>query len=87
MPLEDVATLSIGSGSMNIAHESGKRLNAIGVFLRGRDMGSAVEEMQQRVKQNVSLPPGYYPAMGRRVRESAARHGAACGSSCRSASF
>jgi hypothetical protein len=23
---------------MNIAHESGKRLNAIGVFLRGRDM-------------------------------------------------
>jgi heavy metal efflux system protein len=41
-------------------HESGKRLNAIGVFLRGRDMGSAVEEMQQRVKQNVTLPAGYY---------------------------
>lgn len=64
VPLEDVATLSIGSGSMNIAHESGKRLNAIGVFLRGRDMGSAVEEMQQRVKQNVSLPPGYYLQWG-----------------------
>src|SRR6185295_17245946 len=64
VPLEDVATLSIGSGSMNIAHESGKRLNAIGVFLRGRDMGSAVEEMQQRVKENVSLPPGYYLQWG-----------------------
>jgi heavy metal efflux system protein len=64
IPLEDVATLSIGSGSMNIAHESGKRLNAIGVFLRGRDMGSAVEEMQQRVKQNVTLPPGYYLQWG-----------------------
>ncbi|MGH9521982.1 MAG: efflux RND transporter permease subunit, partial [Terriglobales bacterium] len=64
VPLEDVATLSIGSGSMNIAHESGKRLNAIGVFLRGRDMGSAVEEMQQRVKQNVTLPQGYYLQWG-----------------------
>jgi len=64
VPLEDVATLSVGSGSMNIAHESGKRLNAIGVFLRGRDMGSAVEEMQQRVKQNVPLPQGYYLQWG-----------------------
>ncbi len=64
VPLEDVATLSIGSGSMNIAHESGKRLNAIGVFLRDRDMGSAVAEMQQRVKQNVTLPPGYYLQWG-----------------------
>jgi len=64
VPLDDVATLSIGSGSMNIAHESGKRLNAIGVFLRGRDMGSAVEEMQQRVKQNVPLPQGYYLQWG-----------------------
>ena len=36
---------------MNIAHESGKRLASIGVFLRGRDMGSAVEDMQQRGAQ------------------------------------
>jgi cobalt-zinc-cadmium resistance protein CzcA len=64
VPLEDVAKLSVSSGSMNIAHESGKRLNAIGVFLRGRDMGSAVAEMQQRVKQNVTLPPGYYLQWG-----------------------
>ncbi len=64
VPLEDVANLSIGSGSMNIAHESGKRLAAIGVFLRGRDMGSAVAEMQQRVKQNVTLPAGYYLQWG-----------------------
>jgi cobalt-zinc-cadmium resistance protein CzcA len=64
VPLEDVAKLSVSSGSMNIAHESGKRLNAIGVFLRGRDMGSAVAEMQQRVTQNVTLPPGYYLQWG-----------------------
>jgi len=64
IPLEDVATLKVRGGSMNIAHESGKRLAAIGVFLRGRDMGSAVEEMQRRVRENVSLPQGYYLQWG-----------------------
>jgi cobalt-zinc-cadmium resistance protein CzcA len=49
---------------MNIAHESGKRLASIGVFLRDRDMGSAVAEMQQRVREKVSLPPGYYVQWG-----------------------
>jgi cobalt-zinc-cadmium resistance protein CzcA len=64
VPLEDVSTLKVSGGSMNIAHESGKRLASIGVFLRGRDMGSAVAEMQQRVKANVSLPSGYYVLWG-----------------------
>jgi cobalt-zinc-cadmium resistance protein CzcA len=59
-----VATLKVRSGSMNIAHESGKRLASIGVFLRDRDMGSAVAEMQQRVREKVSLPPGYYVQWG-----------------------
>ena len=49
---------------MNIARESGMRVAAIGVFIKGRDMGSLVEEMQQRVKVNVSLPPGYFTAWG-----------------------
>ena len=64
IPLEDVATISVGSGSMNIARESGMRVAAIGVFIKGRDMGSLVEEMQRRVKVNVSLPPGYFTAWG-----------------------
>jgi cobalt-zinc-cadmium resistance protein CzcA len=49
---------------MNIAHESGKRLSSIGVFLRGRDMGSAVEDMQAHVKRAVSLPAGYFLQWG-----------------------
>ncbi len=64
VPLEDVATLAVRGGSMNIAHESGKRLASIGVFLRDRDMGSAVEEMQRKVRQNVALPPGYFLEWG-----------------------
>jgi cobalt-zinc-cadmium resistance protein CzcA len=49
---------------MNISRESGLRVKAIGVFIRGRDMGSLVEEMQQRVQASVSLPPGYFVAWG-----------------------
>src|SRR5215510_13363725 len=64
VPLKQVAHLSIQSGSMNISRESGLRVKAIGVFIRGRDMGSLVEEMQQRVQASVSLPPGYFVAWG-----------------------
>ena len=64
IPLEDVAALHVRGGSMNIAHESGKRLASIGVFLRGRDMGSAVEEMQRKVRENVQLPTGYFLQWG-----------------------
>jgi len=58
VPLEQVAAITIGSGSMNISRESGMRVAAIGVFIRGRDMGSVVQEMQQREQASVSLPPG-----------------------------
>jgi len=37
---------------------------AIGVFIRGRDMGSLVAEMQQRVSKEVQLPKGYYTTWG-----------------------
>src|SRR6185312_15992480 len=64
IPLEDVATLKIQNGSMNIAHEAGKRLASIGVFIRGRDMGSVVADMQKRVRDKVQFPAGYYVRWG-----------------------
>jgi cobalt-zinc-cadmium resistance protein CzcA len=64
IPLKQVAHLSIQSGSMNISRESGQRVKAIGVFIRGRDMGGLVEEMQQRVQANVKFPPGYFVTWG-----------------------
>jgi cobalt-zinc-cadmium resistance protein CzcA len=44
---------------MNIARENGKRVLAIGVFIRGRDMGGVVADMQANVQKNVPLPEGY----------------------------
>jgi cobalt-zinc-cadmium resistance protein CzcA len=64
VPLAEVANLSVQSGSMNIARESGTRLAAIAVFIRGRDMGGIVEEARAKVAKNVKFPPGYYATFG-----------------------
>lgn len=57
--LGSVASIRETSGAMNIAREAGRRTMAIGIFIKGRDMGSVVKDMQQRVADNVKLPPGY----------------------------
>jgi cobalt-zinc-cadmium resistance protein CzcA len=64
VPLDDLANISVKGGSMNISRESGTRVAAIGVFIRGRDMGSIVAEMKQKVGDHVSFPPGYYATFG-----------------------
>ena len=64
VPLDQVADVSVGGGSMNISREGGQRVKAIGVFIRGRDMGSIVQEMRERVDKSVSFPPGFYTVFG-----------------------
>ncbi|HZQ73231.1 MAG TPA: CusA/CzcA family heavy metal efflux RND transporter, partial [Burkholderiales bacterium] len=59
VPLSEVASFRTVGGMMNIAREDGRRVLAIGVFIRDRDMGSVVGDMQSRVARNVTLPPGY----------------------------
>ena len=59
IPLSEVATFQAAGGSMNIARENGGRVMAIGIFIRDRDMGSVVADMQAAVKAKVKLPEGY----------------------------
>src|SRR5207247_2156430 len=56
--LADVADIAVRNGAMNISRESGMRVMAIGVLIRGRDLGRAVDDMQRRVKTSVALAPG-----------------------------
>ncbi len=63
VPLEQIANVSLHNGSMNISREMGLRVACIGVFIRGRDMGSIVADMQEAVR-DVTLPPGYYLTWG-----------------------
>ena len=58
VPLSQLASFRLASGSMNISRENGTRVKAIGVFIKGRDMGSVVSDMQALVPPS-SIPAGY----------------------------
>lgn len=57
VPLASLVDFKLGSGAMNIARESGQRVVAIGVFIRDRDMGSVVADMQVHAR-DIKLPQG-----------------------------
>jgi cobalt-zinc-cadmium resistance protein CzcA len=58
-PLSAVATIRESSGAMNIAREAGRRTMAIGIFIKGRDMGSIVADMKAVVEKKVPIPRNY----------------------------
>ncbi len=57
--LGTLADIRQASGAMNIAREAGRRTMAIGIFIKGRDMGSIVSDMKAKVAQNVKIPDTY----------------------------
>ena len=57
--LAQLARFHMTEGAMNISRENGQRVAAIGVFIRDRDMGSVVADMQARVAANIVPPAGY----------------------------
>lgn len=59
VPLNMVATVQVSDGPFYIYRESGRRYIAVKFSVRGRDLGSAVNEAQGLVNKNVSLPNGY----------------------------
>ena len=64
IPLDQVANIQTQDGVLNISREGGRAAAAIGVFIKDRDMGSLVAEMQAAVKKNLTLPPGYAITFG-----------------------
>ena len=60
VPLRDVADISLDTGASYIYHESNERFIPVKFSVRGRDLGSTVEDAQQRIARNVVLPTGYH---------------------------
>jgi Cu(I)/Ag(I) efflux system membrane protein CusA/SilA len=57
--LGDVADIRIDDGPPMLRSENARLAGFVYVDLRGRDLGTAVREMQQSVAEQVKLPPGY----------------------------
>lgn len=59
IPLKELTTVNEESGGSWIYHETMQRMIPIKFSTRGRDLGSTMAEVQDRIKKNVPLPPGY----------------------------
>ena len=60
VPLGEVAQISWTDAPNQISRENGKRFIVVTANVRGRDLGSFVEETQMRIADSVQLPPGYW---------------------------
>jgi len=58
VPLSEVATISLVSGAAYIYREQQERYLPIKFSVRERDLGSAIREAQQKIAEQVQLPPG-----------------------------
>jgi len=58
IPLSEVATVGLVSGAAYIYREQQQRYLPIKFSVRDRDLGSAIAEAQQKIAQQVVLPPG-----------------------------
>jgi heavy metal efflux system protein len=64
VPLSAVAKIDVVEGLNLVTRENGKRFTVIQCNVRGRDIGSFVAEAQQKIREQVTLPPGYWQEWG-----------------------
>lgn len=64
IPLKEVASISYEPGPMQISRDNTNRRTYVGVNVRGRDIKSVVEEIQEKIDSEFELPPGYYIRYG-----------------------
>lgn len=62
--LGEVASLEIVQGPNQVSRENGKRRIVVTANVRGRDLGSFVNEAEELIAQQVPIPPGYWTTWG-----------------------
>lgn len=64
IPLAELATIDLMQAPNQISRENGKRRVVVTANIRGRDLGSFVEEAQHQVQQQIKIPAGYWISWG-----------------------
>ncbi len=64
IPLEQVADIKQILGPIQINREKNQRRWSVFGNVRGRDMGSVVADIKNKISEKVKLPPGYYIEFG-----------------------
>ncbi|MEO8893472.1 MAG: efflux RND transporter permease subunit, partial [Coleofasciculaceae cyanobacterium] len=64
IPLGQVAKIEYGTAPNTINRENVSRLIVVSANVTGRDLGSVIDEIQAKIKQQVQLPSGYFIQYG-----------------------
>jgi cobalt-zinc-cadmium resistance protein CzcA len=64
VPLGQLASIEVASGPNQISRENGKRRIVITSNVRGRDLGSFVKEVRERISREITMPEGYWVSYG-----------------------
>ena len=64
VPLRELATFQVSEGVNQVSRENGQRRVVVQANVRGRDLGSFVQEARARVAEQVQLPPGVFIQWG-----------------------
>lgn len=64
VPLQQIASIEYTSAINTISHENTQRRIVISCNVQDRDLGSTVQEIQQKLESNVELPEGYFLQYG-----------------------
>jgi cobalt-zinc-cadmium resistance protein CzcA len=64
IPLRQLADIQLVIGPNQIQREDAKRRIIVGFNVRGRDIATVVEEIQEKMESKIDFPPGYYPTYG-----------------------
>ena len=64
VPLSELADIEMSVGPNQISRENGKRRAVITANVRGRDLGSFIDELRETVDAEVTVPEGYYIVYG-----------------------
>ncbi|SFN38212.1 CusA/CzcA family heavy metal efflux RND transporter [Salegentibacter flavus] len=64
VPIKEIADIEYVPGPMQISRDDTYRRTYVGVNARGRDVESVVNDIQQRLDEELELPPGYYITYG-----------------------
>jgi cobalt-zinc-cadmium resistance protein CzcA len=64
IPLSQLADIAIVEGPAQISREDARRRISVELNVRGRDIGSFVQEAQREIERQVELPAGYYLKWG-----------------------
>jgi cobalt-zinc-cadmium resistance protein CzcA len=62
--LDQVAHIEVTRGPEKVEREEGQRRIVVMSNVRGRDLGSFVDEVRSRLQKDVTLPPGYFIEYG-----------------------